>query len=278
MRTLPTLQALHPGPNLVSLVRVLCGILSLVLALDCRLHAADPAWVPPVQRVTGWLESGQNQAPTVRTELELVAQGKAPLGFTNLRTSLTLRIPDRLHLAAGTNRTRVEFGRMGDQTWLWEAASRRWSRLRLPTGSSPMGFPAAGSLLGVAAKGCETTAFPPVRIEGESCAPFRIRPGGLARDYLGSSDFTLTLWINQTARLPLATRWQDPAAGIDLTAWLRRVRVERSTAEAGWSMRPPTGARVEDVTLETLQRRLPAGFSFLAIELSALPAPAPTPR
>jgi hypothetical protein len=54
--------------------------------------------------------------------------------------------------------------------------------------------------------------------------------------------------------------------------------VERSTAEAGWSMRPPTGARVEDVTLETLQRRLPAGFSFLAIELSALPAPAPTPR
>ena len=120
------MQALHPGPNLVSLVRVLSSILGFVLALVSRLLAADPAWVPPVQRVTGWLESGQNQAPTVRTELELVAQGKAPLGFTNLRTSLTLRIPDRLHLAAGTNRTRVEFGRMGDQTWLWVNLQHIW--------------------------------------------------------------------------------------------------------------------------------------------------------
>lgn len=272
------MRALPPGPNLAPLVRILCGILGFVLAISSRLQAADPAWLPPAQRVTGWLESGQGQPPTVRTELELVVQGKAPLGFTNLRTSLTLRVPDRLHLAAGTNRTRVEFGRMGDQAWLWEAAPRRWSRLRLQHESSPMGFPAAGTFLGIAAKGCDTTAFPPVRIEGESCAPFRIRPGGLARDYLGSSDFTLTLWINQTVGLPLATRWQDPAAGIDLTAWLRRVRVERSAAEAGWSMRPPSGARVEDVTLETLQRRLPAGFSFLAIELSALPAPPPTPR
>ena len=135
-----------------------------------------------------------------------------------------------------------------------------------------MGFPVAASLVEWAAKGCDTTALAPFALEGETCSPFRVRPASLAREYLGSSDFLMTLWIRSNAGIPLAVRWQDPAASTDLTAWLRRVRVNRGAGEGGWSMRPPAGVKIEPVGLETFRRRLPAGFAFVAVELGALPA------
>lgn len=246
--------------------------------LTASVDAADPAWLAPVQRVAGWLDSGQAHPPTVRTDLELVWNGSPSLGFSNLSAAITLRVPDRLHLASGTNRSRVEFGRMGHQVWLWESGKRRWSTHRLTDPSTQVGFPVATSLVEWAAKGCDTTVLAPFPLEGETCAPFRVRPASLARDYLGSSDFLMTLWIRSNAGIPLAVRWQDPAASTDLTAWLRRVRVDRGGGEGDWSTRPPAGVKIEPVGLETFQRRLPAGFAFVAVELGALAAEVPLGR
>ncbi len=247
------------------------GLLLGTHLLTGVVEADEPGWLAPVQRVAGWLDAGQAHPPTVRTDLELVSTGSPSLGFSNLTAALTLRVPDRLHLASGTHQTRVEFGRAGNQVWLWESRQRRWSTVRLPAPSTPIGFPVATALLDWAAKGCDTTALAPFPLEEETCVPYRVRPGSLARDYLGSSDFLMTLWIRPKAGIPLAVRWQDPAASTDLTAWLRRVRVNRDGDEGAWSTRPPAGVRIETLSLENFRRRMPAGFAFVAVELGALP-------
>jgi len=252
-------------------VSMAAGLILGTGLLTTAVEAADPAWLPPIQRVAGWLDPGQAHPPTVRTEFELVCAGSASMGCSNLTAALTVRVPDRLHLVTGTNQSRVEFGRLGNQAWLWESGSTRWSLLRLPAPAPSIGFPIASSLVEWAAKGCDTTAFAPVKLDGETCSPFRVRPVSLARDYLGSSDFLLTLWIRSRDAIPLAVRWQDPAASTDLTVWMRRVRVDRGGAEGPWTRRPPAGVRIEEVSLEGFLRRMPAGFAFAAVELGALP-------
>ena len=256
--------------------RHLPAILALAALLIFRgssLRADAPGWLTPVQRLADWLDATEPNRPFVQTQLELVSKGSRSLGFSNLHANLTLRVPDRLHLTSGTNRTRVEFGRHGNDLWLWEPGLKRWTQSRLANGADPIGFPVAGTLLGWASKGCETEAFKPLAIQGEPCTPYRVRPNPLAKDYLGTADFTLTLWIHARSQLPLAARWQDPAATTDLTAWLRRVRVSPTPTEPNWAQKPPNGIRPENVPLDVLRQRLPRAYLFVALELSALPPP-----
>jgi hypothetical protein len=248
-------------------------LVGLLISGGTCLRADDPGWLAPVQRLADWLDASEPNRPFVQTHLELVSKGSRSLGFSNLHAHLTVRVPDRLHLTSGTNRTRVEFGRHGNKLWLWEPALKRWTQSRLPDGADPIGFPVAGTLLGWASKGCETETFKPVAIQGEPSTPYRVRPGPLAKEYLGTADFTLNLWIQGRSQLPLAARWQDPAASTDLTAWLRRVRVSQALNEVHWAERSPGGIRTEDVSLDVLRQRLPRAYLFVALELSALPPP-----
>lgn len=248
-------------------------LVGLLLSRAPGLRANDPGWLAPVRRLAEWLDATEPNRPFVRTQLELVCKGSHSLGFSNLHAHLTVRVPDRLHLTSGTNSNRVEFGRHGNKLWLWEPTRKRWTQSRLPDGAEPVGFPVAGTLLGWTSKGCESETFKPVTVEGEPCTPYRVRPGPVAKDYLGTGDFRLTLWIQARSQLPLAARWQDPAATTDLTVWLRRVRVSQVLDEVHWAEKPPGGIRPEDVPLDVLRQRLPGAHLFVALELNALPPP-----
>lgn len=262
--------AFHRLLRLISLT----GIASLAFSRAFAGADAD-AWLPSIQQVARWLDPAQPDPPTLQADLELVSRSFQPTSPSNTHASVVLRVPDRFRLLSGTssNRSRIELARDPQELWLWEPARHRLSRCRLTPGSGPVGLASAATLLGLAARGCDSTQHPTVTVEGLACTPYRVRPGAIARDYLPTGDFLLTLWIEARSRLPLALRWQEPTADLDLTVWMRRLRLDRNPSPP-WS-RPPATApnRVETVSMEVLRDRIPTGMRFVAIELGAVPAP-----
>ena len=256
--------------NLLRFPRWLLIAMTFLVA-SLRLVGADPAWLPPVRTLAGWLDPRAPKPPAVQFDLELAGiRGIAP-GVTGMVASVAFHLPTRFQLDSIQPRGRVQLLRHGGSLWLWEAHRRRWCRTLLPSDAPAPGFPTGEMALNFLAHGSDAESLPSRRVEGHPCSVFRVHP---AAAVLGlASDFQLTLWVPQSSNTPLALRWQDRAAGLDFTAWLRRVRVTSSASSIQWIPQPAAGPSVEVLEPEAFIARVPEPIRFVATELGVIPVP-----
>jgi hypothetical protein len=248
----------------------LMALTALALSWN-RLAGADPAWLPPVRTLTAWLDPKAAKSPTVQLDLELAGVRGVVPGVTNLVAAVAFHLPDRFQLESVHAQGRVQLLRHGRSLWLWQAGRQRWCRSVLPSDTAAPGFPAGEAVLGVLAHGCDADVLPSRVVEGHPCSVFRVRPTAAALGLAG--DFHLTLWVPQSSSTPLALRWQDPSAGIDFTAWLRRVRIAPAPSSVRWIPQPADSRSVEVLKPDAFVARIPEPIRFIAVELGVVPMP-----
>jgi hypothetical protein len=258
----------------VTLRRLL--LLLFLLAAATRLHAAEasPDWVQSLERITRWFEGNPTNAPTVTARLHVTEAQGFPPGYQGALIDAALQAPQRARFGFGTNRTRIEFGRIDGRLWLWEPGLRRLHVAPLAadrSGIRPVvGLPVSSRVVPHLPSFC--LASEPVErlVRGQPCTVTQIQPRPAARDWLGTGDFQVTLWLRRQDGLPEAVRWQEPERKLALTVWPVGLRVERSRPLARWQPPVPAGIVATPLSEAALRQRLPPAVEYLALVTGVL--------
>ncbi len=237
--------------------------------------AADPpVWARTLERIGGWLDPAATHPPVVSCHLHLTEAQGLPAGFNGTQADLALQAPGHCRLGWGTNRTRIEFGRVEGRLWLWEPGSNLLYVATLDadsTGVRPtIGLPFSAAVLPWLSQACRWTDFADQVVAKQTCQVSRIWPHSAAREWFGASDFQATVWLRRNDGMPQAVQWREPERGVSVTVWPSTLKVEPAWGPERWQ--PVVSARAQTVrtTEASLRRRLPPVIGFLAIELGAL--------